>query len=129
MYKRQDDNYNIVGFNKVAEHMYPQIKKEEKCYRCLMNQEVPCAMCPIYNKIEVPKTYIDPVSGHYETVDAVDMDLPDGTHGHALIFGFAAEDGQKAVNEPLPANKEMCIRDSVWRMYSVRKASFKRMGY
>ena len=101
-----DDNYNIVGFNKVAEHMYPQIKKEEKCYRCLMNQEVPCAMCPIYNKIEVPKTYIDPVSGHYETVDAVDMDLPDGTHGHALIFGFAAEDGQKAVNEPLPANKE-----------------------
>lgn len=101
-----DDNYNIVGFNKVAEHMYPQIKKEEKCYRCLMNQEVPCAMCPIYNKIEGPKTYIDPVSGHYETVDAVDMDLPDGTHGHALIFGFAAEDGQKAVNEPLPANKE-----------------------
>ena len=101
-----DDNYNIVGFNKVAEHMYPRIKKEEKCYRCLMNQEVPCAMCPIYNKIEGPKTYIDPVSGHYETVDAVDMDLPDGTHGHALIFGFAAEDGQKAVNEPLPANKE-----------------------
>ena len=71
-----------------------------------MNQEVPCAMCPIYNKIEGPKTYIDPVSGHYETVDAVDIDLPDGTHGHALIFGFAAEDGQKAVNEPLPANKE-----------------------
>lgn len=101
-----DDNYNIVGFNTVAEHMYPRIKKEEKCYRCLMNQEVPCAMCPIYNKIEGPKTYIDPVSGHYETVDAVDMDLPDGTHGHALIFGFAAEDGQKAVNEPLPANKE-----------------------
>lgn len=71
-----------------------------------MNQEVPCAMCPIYNKIEGPKTYIDPVSGHYETVDAVDMDLPDGTHGHAVIFGFTAENGQKAVNEPLPANKE-----------------------
>ena len=35
-----DDNYNIVGFNTVAEHMYPRIKKEEKCYRCLMNQEV-----------------------------------------------------------------------------------------
>ena len=101
-----DDNYNIVGFNTVAEHMYPRIKKEEKCYRCLMNQEVPCAMCPIYNKIEGPKTYIDPVSGHYETVDAVDMDLPDGTHGHAVIFGFTAENGQKAVNEPLPANKE-----------------------
>lgn len=80
-----DDNYNIVGFNTVAEHMYPRIKKEEKCYRCLMNQEVPCAMCPIYNKIEGPKTYIDPVSGHYETVDAVDMDLPDGTHGHAVM--------------------------------------------
>ena len=46
-----DDNYNIVGFNKVAEHMYPRIKKEEKCYRCLMNQEVPCAMCPVYNKM------------------------------------------------------------------------------
>ena len=46
-----DDNYKIVGFNTVAEHMYPRIKKEEKCYRCLMNQEVPCAMCPIYNKI------------------------------------------------------------------------------
>ena len=101
-----DDNYKIVGFNTVAEHMYPRIKKEEKCYRCLMNQEVPCAMCPIYNKIEGPKTYIDPVSGHYETVDAVDMDLPDGTHGHAVIFGFTAENGQKAVNEPLPANKE-----------------------
>ena len=101
-----DDNYNIVGFNTVAEHMYPRLKKEEKCYRCLMNQEVPCAMCPIYNKIEGPKTYIDPVSGHYETVDAVDMNLPDGTHGHALIFGFATADGQKAVNEPLPANKE-----------------------
>lgn len=46
-----DDNYNIVGFNTVAEHMYPRIKKEEKCYRCLMNQEVPNesrgAMCDV----------------------------------------------------------------------------------
>lgn len=83
-----DDNYNIVGFNTVAEHMYPRIKKEEKCYRCLMNQEVPCAMCPIYNKIEGPKTYIDPVSGHYETVDAVDMDLPQKMDKRQLMNRF-----------------------------------------
>lgn len=96
-----DDSYNIVSFNKVAEQIYPRLKEGEKCYRCLMNQEVPCAMCPIYNKVEGPKTYIDPVSGKYETVDAVEIRLPDGKEGYAVVFGMAESD-KEAVNAPIP---------------------------
>ena len=96
-----DDSYNIVSFNKVAEQVYPRLKEGEKCYRCLMNQEVPCAMCPIYNKVEGPKTYIDPVSGKYETVDAVEIRLPDGKEGYAVVFGMAESD-KEAVNAPIP---------------------------
>ena len=40
-----DDNYNIVGFNTVAEHMYPRIKKEEKCYE--VPNESRGAMCDV----------------------------------------------------------------------------------
>lgn len=97
-----DDSYNIVSFNKVAEQVYPRLKEGEKCYRCLMNQEVPCAMCPIYNKVEGPKTYIDPVSGKYETVDAVEIRLPDGKEGYAVVFGMAEGDDKGAVNAPIP---------------------------
>lgn len=99
-----DDEYMIVSFNKVASQIYPQLRTNEKCYRCLMNQDVPCAMCPVYNKIEGPKTYIDPISGLYETVDAVELNLPDGRQGHAIVF--SAVETQEAVNAPLPENEE-----------------------
>ncbi len=133
-----DNDYKIVSFNKVAEQMYPQIKAGEKCYRCLMNLEMPCAMCPVYNKVEGPKTYIDPISGAYETVDAVEMCMPDGTVGHALVFGTAAQDGaNKAVNAPLPEDEEGLRLTSIINVlgndysgiYSVNKQTQKILSY
>ncbi len=100
-----DSDYRIVSFNKVAEQMYPQLKVGEKCYRRLTKQEIPCAMCPIYNKVEGPKTYIDPVRGMYETVNAVEMPMQDGTVGHAIVFGNAIVD-ENSVNAPLPEDEE-----------------------
>ena len=133
-----NNDYTIVSFNKVAEQMYPQLKVGEKCYRCLMNLEMPCAMCPIYNKVEGPRTYIDPISGAYETVDAVEMCMPDGTTGHALVFGAAAQNNTGgAVNAPLPENEEGLRLTSIINVlgsdyssiYSVNRQTQKMHSY
>lgn len=81
-----DEDYNIVRFNHAAAKLYPTLKKGEKCYRRLMNQDVPCVNCPVLNHIEGPKTHLDRERNILATVDAIEIELEDGRPGHALVF-------------------------------------------
>lgn len=95
-----DSNYNIVGFNSVAKDMYPTLEKGVKCHKALMNLDAPCEMCPVLNQIHGPKTYLDPIRRIYETVDAVEMPMEDGSVGHALIFSTVGESENLSNNLP-----------------------------
>ena len=83
-----DEKYNIVNYNQTAEDIYPMLKgsRGKKCYQVLMNGDAPCASCPVRNNVKGPRTYMDPIRHINETVDAVEMPMPDGSTGHALIF-------------------------------------------
>lgn len=84
-----DEDYNIVSYNHAAKTMYPQLVKKEKCYKCLMDRETPCDVCPVARGIEGPKNYLDPLSGVLRSVDAVEIELESGKTGHALVFSAA----------------------------------------
>ena len=95
-----DSDYNIVGFNNSARDLYPSLKLGEKCYKCLMGLDSPCPPCPVANGIYGPKTYLDPIRHIYETVDAVETILPDGSTGHTLVFSTVAEGERLASSIP-----------------------------
>lgn len=84
-----DEDYNIVSYNHAAKTMYPQLVKKEKCYKCLMDRETPCDVCPVARGIEGPKNYLDPLSSVLRSVDAVEIELESGKTGHALVFSAA----------------------------------------
>lgn len=87
-----DAEYRVLGFNDVCGRRFPQLKAGEYCYRCLQNKEAPCSVCPVKNNIREPRSYVDPVHRYLETVEALDMPLPDGTMGHCMVIRFP-EDG------------------------------------
>ena len=99
-----DADYNIIGFNDTAKSIYPKLKLGEKCYHALMGLDSPCPPCPVANGIYGPKTYLDPIRHIYETVDAVETVLPDGSNGHALVFSTVAE-GEKLASA-IPTGEE-----------------------
>lgn len=68
-----DADYNIVSYNHAAEIIYPELKKGEKCYRCLMHEENPCAECPVVNGIEGPKNYLETKQKVLRSIDAVEI--------------------------------------------------------
>lgn len=86
-----DADYNIIGFNDTARQIYPTLELGKKCYKALMGLDSPCPPCPVANGIHGPKTYLDPIRHIYETVDAVETVLADGSRGHALVFSTVAE--------------------------------------
>ena len=86
-----DADYNIIGFNDTAKDIYPRLQLHEKCYKVLMGLDGPCPPCPVANGVFGPKTYLDPIRHIYETVDAVEIVLSDGSRGHALVFSTVAE--------------------------------------
>ena len=98
-----DSDYNIVNFNETAAALYPVLRKGEKCYRVLMNRDCPCDVCPVFNGIKGPRTYLDPIRHLYETVDAVDIPMEDGKTGHALVFNTVGEREQLAKELPTDA--------------------------
>lgn len=102
-----DSEYNIVSYNDTAERLYPQLQVGEKCYHCLMNLSEPCPVCPVYNRVEGPRTYLDPIRNIYETVDAVELRLADGSVGHALVFTTVGI--SEKMSQQLP-NDEMGLR-------------------
>ena len=84
-----DADYNIISYNHAAEIMYPELKKGEKCYKCLQCKEKPCESCPIVNGIEGPTNYLEPERNVLRSIDAVEIELGSGEMGHALVFSSA----------------------------------------
>lgn len=42
-----DRNFRLVEFDKAVVDRYPGIQVGDLCYRAIMNQDTPCANCPI----------------------------------------------------------------------------------
>lgn len=81
-----DSSFNIVSFNEPMKEKYPLIRKNEKCFKALMNGDEPCTFCPVVNNIKGPRMYTDPLRHVKETIDAIDLPLSDGGMGYALVF-------------------------------------------
>ena len=99
-----DQNYQIVGYNDTAQKLYPQLKKGNHCYQCLMNLDSPCEECPVLNKTDESRTYFDPMHHSYRAADAVEVNLSETEKGYVLVFSTARE-GEKLVKQ-LPNNEE-----------------------
>ena len=99
-----DQNYQIVGYNATAQKLYPQLKKGNHCYQCLMNLDSPCEVCPVLNKIDGSKTYTAPRCHIYQAVDAIEVNLSETEKGYALIFSTVGEEEKLA--KQFPNNEE-----------------------
>ena len=99
-----DQNYQIVGYNDTAQKLYPQLKKGNHCYQCLMNLDSPCEECPVLNKTDESRTYFDPMHHSYRAADAVEVNLSETEKGYVLVFSTARE-GEKLVKQ-LTNNEE-----------------------
>ena len=104
-----DADYNIVSYNHAAEIIYPELKKGEKCYRCLLHNEESCESCPVVNGIEGPKNYLEPRRNVLRSIDAVEIPLESGEMEHAMIFS-AAEATEEAVVEAEEAEPPQAVR-------------------
>lgn len=122
-----DQDYNIISYNQTIKEMYPQLKKGKKCHRCLMNLDEPCPPCPVANHICGPRTYMDPIRGIYETVDAVEMDLGGGQIGHALVCSTVGE--SEMVAAKLPRNRDELIKLLEQEYYDALTESYSRKGF
>ena len=99
-----DQNYQIVGYNDTAQRLYPQLKKGNHCYQCLMNLDSPCKECPVLNKTDESRTYFDPMCHSYQAADAIEVNLSETEKGYVLVFSTVRE-GEKLVKQ-LPNNEE-----------------------
>ena len=99
-----DASYRIIGFNQSASKTYPSLKEGQLCYQCLMGRDKPCDNCPVEKGVQGPRTYVDPLRNILETVDAVEIPLPDGTIGHAMVISTVGEGERLA--KTLPSNEE-----------------------
>ena len=115
-----DEDYNIVNYNHEAKMMYPQLIKQEKCYKCLMDREIPCDDCPIARGIEEPKNYLDLLSRVLRSVDAVGVELESGKVGYALFF--SAAEATEEIYRELTGNGEntllLGVVDALGKDYS-----------
>lgn len=107
-----DAGYNIVNFNQTAKELYPSLAIGVKCYEALMQGNAPCATCPVAKGVMGPKRYVDPIHHSWETVDAVEMPMPDGTVGHALVFSTGVEGGGES-----QCFGDVRISKDVWHIY------------
>lgn len=126
-----DAEYNIVSYNHAAKTMYPELKKGEKCYQCLMKQDVPCENCPVANGIEGPENYLEPGSNMLRAIDAIEVELESGEMGHALVFS-AAEATQDVYSEltnngenPLLLGIVNVLGKNYTNIYSVNRRTHK----
>lgn len=86
-----DSDYNIISANDTAKDIYPQLEVGKKCYSCLMGLDAPCGPCPVVNKVKGPRVYTDPIRGISESVDAVELNVPNHGKCHALVFSTVGE--------------------------------------
>lgn len=72
-----DRNFRLVEFDKAVVDRYPGIQVGDLCYRAIMNQDTPCANCPIASCSDNPSmVYYD--SFYYGFVEAVFCELTGG---------------------------------------------------
>ena len=95
-----DGDFTVLSFNLATGQLYPKLRVGEKCYRCLAGRDAPCPVCPVTSGQEVQS----PVGGSLETVDAVELQLPDGSVGHAIAF-HSEERGQEALSRLLSSEE------------------------
>lgn len=88
-----DADFKVLGFNDFCKERFPQLQVGKFCYSCLQKKDEPCSVCPVKNNIREPRSYVDPVRRYFETVEAIDMPLPDGTMGHCMVIKFPKENG------------------------------------
>ncbi len=95
-----DGDFTVLSFNPATGQLYPNLRAGQKCYRCLAGRDAPCPVCPVTSGQEVQS----PVGGSLETVDAVELQLPDGSVGHAIAF-HSEERGQEALSRLLSSEE------------------------
>lgn len=122
-----DEDYNVVSCNDTILEVYPQLKKGEKCHRCLMNLDEPCPACPVARKIKGPQTYMDPIRKIYETVDAVDMVLENGRPGHALVLSTVGD--RETISTLLPKSRHELNRLLEHEYYDSLTDGYSRKGF
>ncbi len=122
-----DEDYNIISANQTVLDLYPSVQIGKKCYKCLMNLEEPCPPCPVANHIQGPQTYMDPIRKIYETVDAVEVPLPDGTMGHALVMSTVGEG--EAVSARLPRSRDELNRLLEQKYFDTLTEGYTRKGF
>lgn len=122
-----DGDYNVVSCNQTILELYPRLEKGKKCYKCLMDLDEPCPPCPVANKVCGPQTYMDPIRGIYETVDAVEMVLEDGSIGHALVMSTVGE--KATVSSLLPKTRDELDRLLEHEYFDTLTDGFSRKGF
>lgn len=122
-----DEDYTIVSFNDTIKGLYPQLEVGEKCYKCLMGLDEPCPPCPVANRIFGPRTYMDPIRGIYETVDAVELVLGDGRRGHALVESTVGE--SEVIAAKLPRTDEELRKLLEQKYYDSVTDGYSRQGF
>ncbi|MCC6094591.1 MAG: bifunctional diguanylate cyclase/phosphodiesterase, partial [Eubacterium sp.] len=122
-----DENYTIISVNQTLRELYPSVQPGKKCYQCLMKLDEPCPPCPVANHIQGPQTYLDPIRGIYETVDAVEVELPDGKLGHALVMSTVGE--SEAISAKLPRTRNELNRLLEQEYFDSLTGGFSRKGF
>lgn len=122
-----DDEYNVIAVNQTILDLYPSLEVGKKCYQCLMNRNEPCLPCPVANHVLGPRTYMDPIRKIYETVDAVDVNLPDGRLGHALVMSTVGE--SETIAARLPRTKRELERLLDQEYYDTLTEGYTRKGF
>lgn len=122
-----DSDYNVVSCNQTVLELYPQLKKGKKCYKCLMGLDEPCPPCPVANHVKGPRTYLDPIRGIHETVDAVEMVLEDGSVGHALVMSTVGE--RATISSKLPESQDELDRLLEHEYFDALTGEYSRKGF
>ena len=95
-----DSEYNVISVNETARTIYPQLRTGEKCYKCLLGGDAPCGPCPVAAGRRGPHTYVDPIRGIMETVDAVELELEGHGTCYSMIFSTVGNEAEFAATLP-----------------------------
>lgn len=122
-----DAEYNVVSYNQTIHELYPQLVRGKKCYKCLMGLDEPCPPCPVAGHIHGPQTYLDPIRGIYETVDAVDIVFENGKEGHALVMSTVGE--SETIAAKLPRSRDELERLLEQKYFDSLTGGYSRSGF
>lgn len=100
-----DQDYNVVNVNETAKQLYPQLKIGKKCHKCLLDLDEPCGPCPVAADIKGPRTYVDPIRGITESVDAVEIDISGHGLCHMLVFSTVGKREEYAATLPISTDE------------------------